>query len=84
MSVPFKHDHGCTREPVCPYCGHEQSDFWEHQGEDGECECGNCSRVFQWSRYVDVTYNTEPIIGPHKLSDYSIQEDAADNPIEEP
>jgi len=29
-----------------------------------------------WSRYTEVTYNTEPLVGPHKLSEYQIREEA--------
>jgi transcription elongation factor Elf1 len=76
VSVPTELDRLCSPEPICPYCGHEQSDFWEMTGEDGDCDCGNCSRRFTWSRYIDVTYSTEPIIGPHKLDDYTIRSEA--------
>lgn len=76
MSVPSESDCLCTHDPVCPYCGTEQSDFWEVSGEDGEYECGECERTFMWSRYVEVTYSTKPIVGPHKLSEYQQRAEA--------
>ncbi len=81
MTVPDEHDCHRTDEPKCPYCGHDQGDFWEVSGNaegDGEHECGNCGRLFRWSCYVSIDYNTEPIIGPHKLSEYTIKSEALD------
>jgi len=69
-----------SQEPICPYCGHQQRDFWEYSGEDGDHDCDNCERRFRWSRHTDVTYNTEPIIGPHKLSEYTIRDEALEEP----
>jgi len=84
MSTPDESACWCEPEPRCPYCGHEQGDFWENHGEDGEHECDNCTRKFMWSRYVEVTYTTKPIIGPHRLHPSDIAEDAYDNPLEKP
>ena len=81
MTVPSEHEH----EPRCPYCSHQQSDFfWEYSGEDGDHECGNCSRLFTWSRYIEVTYTTKPIIGPHRLCPSDMAEDAHEHPLEKP
>lgn len=87
MPVPDEWACCAADEPVCPYCGSEQGDFWEvsgNQESDGTTECGNCSRVFRWSCQVSVTYDTSPIIGPHKLDTYFQKEDAADNPAGDP
>jgi hypothetical protein len=80
MSVPAEHERHCTSDPICPYCGEEQGDFWEVSGEDGDYDCGHCTRRFRWSRYIDVTYNTDPIIGPHQLDEYTIRSEAEDTP----
>lgn len=50
-----------TREIVCPYCGHVHRDSWEFGGggEDGDDECGECGKMFSWSRTITVTYSTE-------------------------
>lgn len=74
--------HG-TDEPVCPYCGAEQGDFWEvsgNQESDGTHECGSCSRQFSWSCVVSVDYTTHPIVGPQQLDEFFQKEDALDRP----
>lgn len=78
MTVPEETDCLVEREPRCPYCGETQSDFWEVTADDGDYECGHCSRKFMYSRYVDVTYTTRPIIGPHKLDQYTIATEIQD------
>ena len=83
MPVPPEYDCMAEPEPRCPYCGHEQGDFWEVSGNsesDGHHECDNCSRTFLWSCEVSVTYSTTPVIGPHKLDEYFLREDAEENP----
>lgn len=45
MTVPDERACRCTNDPVCPYCGCEQGDFWEVSGEDGEYKCGHCGRT---------------------------------------
>ena len=55
-------DHHYTNNPVCPYCGYEESDAWEwgDGGEgDGEHECGDCEKPYRYVRYVDINYSTE-------------------------
>lgn len=60
---------------VCPYCGHHHRDSWEYTGEDGDIDCEHCSRLFRYSRMVSVTYSSTPIIGPHKLSKFEIEQE---------
>jgi len=72
-----------SQDMVCPYCGHAQSDSWEFDRDDGEAECGDCDRTFRYSRYVEITFSTTPIIGPHKLCEYGQKYDAEENPIPE-
>jgi len=47
-----------TSEIVCPYCGEEVGDSWEFEGEDGEWECHECEKTFNWYRTVTVEYST--------------------------
>jgi len=47
-----------TDEMVCPHCGHEQMDSWEHHDDDGATECGECGEEFDYSRHVSVSYST--------------------------
>lgn len=48
-----------TDEPVCPYCGEEQSDFWEMMDDDGLVDCQECEKEFRYVRITEVHYCTE-------------------------
>ena len=52
---------GSTR-PVCPYCGHEESEPWDVMAiEDGASavfECQGCERTYHVTVSVRVTYET--------------------------
>ena len=65
--TPEDIDHDYTKEIVCPYCGHEQSDSWEIMGndEDGETDCDECEKSFRWSAHIDITYCTEKMENAH-------------------
>jgi len=83
MPIPDECDCLCEPEPRCPYCGHEQSDFWEtsrNKDSDGDHDCDNCSRRFRWSCMVSIEYSTRPVVGPHRLSEFDQKEDAEENP----
>lgn len=54
----MKIEHEYTKNIVCPYCGYEEHDSWEFQGECGETECGECGKIFIWSRNVEIDYST--------------------------
>ena len=61
-------DHDYTHDIVCPYCGHEYSDSWEHNDQDGEeIECQSCDRTFTLSIHTSTTYTTTkmPCEGGH-------------------
>ncbi len=78
MSTPTEYDCSHTHELVCPYCGGEMSDSWEYGSggeEDSEADCGHCSRTFRYSRNVSVSYTTYPIMGPHRLDEFSQSEE---------
>ena len=70
MTTPGEWDCRCTRDPVCPYCGEAQGDFWEVSSNSGETECGSCGRPFFYEREVEVTYSTSPVMGPHQQSEW--------------
>ena len=47
-------------EVVCPYCGHRMQDddgYFEREG-DGEYECENCGKTFEFEVNIEVTYST--------------------------
>lgn len=47
-------------EITCPWCGHEETDSWEFDGEyDDEYECEHCGRPFVLERVVDITYTSK-------------------------
>ena len=36
--------------PTCPYCGHEEQDYFEFSRQDGyleEVECGSCKNTYE-------------------------------------
>lgn len=48
-----------TDDPVCPHCGHVQSDAWEWcEGDDDERECQKCDMKFEYSRHTFTYYST--------------------------
>lgn len=54
-----------TLEPICPYCGNEESDAWEINfgGIDGETEhdCGSCGETYFVQRNAIITYTTKAL-----------------------
>ncbi len=42
-------------EVTCPYCGYEYNDSWEFP-DDGEEECPECGKKFNYTRNVSVSY----------------------------
>ncbi len=47
-----------TSNLVCPWCGYEDPDSWELADEDGEYECPNCGRVFEYMSEISHTYTS--------------------------
>lgn len=47
-----------TDEIVCPWCGYEHYDSWEHVNPEGKIECDDCEKIFEYSRAIDITYST--------------------------
>jgi hypothetical protein len=52
-----------TREIVCPFCGYEHSDSWEHHGNDDtiRMNCEKCEREFDCERDITVHYSSSRI-----------------------
>ena len=69
-------DHSYTNQIVCPYCGYEHCDSWEYDSDSGDIECAACERAFFYERHVDVSYNTSPVMGPHRQSEMGRAEEA--------
>jgi hypothetical protein len=67
MAIPDEWDCQGADNPVCPYCGEEESDFWEVIADSGDHHCSSCNRPFFFEREVSVTYSTSPKMGPHQL-----------------
>lgn len=50
----------------CPYCGYENPDSWEYteycvgEGSWVEVECLDCSKTFECSYEINITYHTKP------------------------
>jgi hypothetical protein len=62
MSAPNEvPDTEYTIDPVCPYCGAEQSDAWEWELDEGEAEergCEACERRFKVEVFRTTRYTT--------------------------
>jgi hypothetical protein len=65
MSSGESIDHDWTDEPVCPYCGGEDQDWWDGLGievEDGtewEATCGYCGEQYKVQACITTTFSTE-------------------------
>jgi hypothetical protein len=49
-----------NREPICPFCGHKESDAWElnmYDGDETEIDC-DCGETYIVECSVSVTYST--------------------------
>ena len=50
----------CEDEVVCPYCGNRMADddgYFIQEG-DGEYECDECGKTFNFTVHMEVTYST--------------------------
>lgn len=54
-------EHEYTGNIVCPYCGSEDEESWEHYDESGDIECPGCDKTFEYSRNTTVEYCTSKI-----------------------
>lgn len=53
----FKHDF--TDEIICPYCGYQFQDSYEHgEYSDNILECGDCEKNFSFEKNISVSYST--------------------------
>jgi formylmethanofuran dehydrogenase subunit E len=46
---------------ICPYCGSEDYDAWEHKSDSDTIECGICDSEIKYERHVEVTYTVSPV-----------------------
>jgi len=53
-------DTSYTDQITCPWCGYEETDSFEI--DDGEFECNECSKPYMVSHDVHVTYSTSKIV----------------------
>lgn len=47
-------------EIICPYCGYRMADddgYFQQEGE-GEYECYNCGKTFNFETHIEITYST--------------------------
>jgi len=58
------HDTDLQSQPVCPHCGHAETDAWEW--DFGPCmegetnvDCASCGNPFVCEREVTIYYNTK-------------------------
>ena len=54
-------DHKNTRNIICPYCGYEDTDSWEHEADRDEIECTECDETFKYEREITIDYTTKKI-----------------------
>lgn len=60
MSNPEEIDHEHTDQIVCPHCGHEERDSWQHfEGRNTvQIDCEACRKTFTATEYTETTYTT--------------------------
>lgn len=54
-----------TNNPVCPYCGNEDQEAWDHEWgshETIEPSCGACGLDYQLTKHESISYSTVPIV----------------------
>lgn len=54
-------EHKFTDEIVCPYCGCIFNDSWEFEDDDGIILCEECGKEFNYTREINITYNTSKL-----------------------
>lgn len=59
IEIKDEYDHTGTDQPICPHCGHVHHDAYEWRGEDGEAECEDCGKPFDWSLMIIQRYTTK-------------------------
>lgn len=57
-------DTDMTEFPICPYCGHEDIDWWDGTtlNNDGDIEhtfCPSCGEEYQVTMHVSTRFTTE-------------------------
>lgn len=57
----MSYDTDGTDEILCPHCGFEEGDSWEHDDKGGILECESCGKKYRYDRDVTVTYTSTKI-----------------------
>lgn len=57
-------DHRYTSQPVCPWCGATDHDWWDGggfqaDGDEADQECGTCEKPYRTTVHYDVDFCTE-------------------------
>jgi hypothetical protein len=47
-----------TDNIVCPYCGYEDTDSWEHDDDSSEATCSDCGKDFRIEIHRSTTYSS--------------------------
>lgn len=57
--LKWKNEQSHKEEITCPWCGYEDSDSWEFEGEyDDAYECPECGKKFILEVLTEVTYTS--------------------------
>lgn len=76
----MKIEHEYTQEIICPWCGYEHGDSWEHlRDSDDNFQCNDCDKYFSYERDIEVTYSTQRKKCKDKCS-YELDKDKVRNP----
>ena len=56
----WENEQSYKNEITCPWCGYENPDSWEFEGEcDDAYECPSCGELFVLERFVEITYTSK-------------------------
>lgn len=59
-----------TEQPVCPYCGHPDADWWESDlhddGNTAELECAKCEKAYMAKISIINRFETAKIAQEHR------------------
>ena len=56
-----------TNHPVCPFCGHEDYDWWDGlpsssgDGYEWSHDCPSCTKTYKATLHVSTTFTTEEV-----------------------
>lgn len=57
--LKWENEQSNKEEITCPWCGYEDSDSWEFEGEfDDAYECPECGKKFVLEVFTEITYTS--------------------------